>query len=1110
MPNPIITAPYYDDYDPSKGYTTILAVPGSAEQAREFTQIQTTLYDHIGRLGDTILKNGSVVDGCVLTVSGNDAVISSGRIYMDGLVRLVDGVTLTIDGVGSEVIGVKLITTIVTEIEDPTLRDPAMGYENFGQTGAHRSKEIVQFARNNPEFTTIFRLEGGVLLKSDISPEIDVITDVLARRTYDENGNYKINGLDLRDRNEVRDGKLLISLTEGKAYIQGFEMIKPAASTVSINYSQTTRQVLNEPKGYITGIDRYLLNNQPVKEITQVKATVQKVDILTRGNVSGGIDYLSKTPVVNIVSVVAGGTTYVNGVDYQLTNDGVDWSLPGIDPSIGTTYTVTYKYNKIMVLGTDIELELFEYNHYLHFLDGDRPVTGTTVDASYNFYLARKDLVTLDKDGVANVLEGKPEIVRLSETPLNQDTTKLIIGTVLVYPNSGKMDISNFNTVRLSQSDLFRLSKRVDDIEYNQAMTDLDKEAADGEAATDLKGIFTDGFIGVTKSDLTHPEYDATIDLDNEELTLPFTIGISEMTPNTQTYETQVSSIGRIMMAPFTHLKALSQTFSTESFLVNPYAVYNPMSLISVIPAVDNWIDSTKILLNKTETKTTTLRRWWYHRGESWAEEERLKWIALGLVDGGASLGWGSSTSVVSTSSSITLDEAIMYMRQKVVKVTGQNFTPSVDNIVCRFNDTVVPLTPLAPTVAGTQAGTVRAGTQGTFTAQFTVPANTPCGSVEVKLSSATGHGTAIYRAQGRKQIITNTVLTTTIVMVPIDPLAQSFSFESDTIITRIGLYFATKDPSKAIVVQIRNMVNGYPGTTCYAETTVPSSAITVSDKGQTATLVDLNQPVYCRSNEQYCICVLSDSNVYSVFTATLGARDLITNNYVTSQPYSTGVLFSSSNALTWTAHQTQDLKFDVYKANFTSNGQVVFNDVTGLALNRLLLAAQVLDYRNAGIEWYYKVNSSSWLPIETYVDRELSSIANSISLKAVFNVADSTSPMLAVDAVNVVGFTDKTSCTYVSKNIVMDESFTKIKVLLDLTLPSGTACHVYYMNTDVSEVWNELLTPSIIPVDEEFSRYEWNKVDINAKEFRVKIVLTTTNPLARPRAKKLMNILKY
>ena len=60
-------SPYYDDYDSSKNYTGVLTIPGRVAQAREINQIQTTLKDHIGRLGDAIFSNGSIISGCLPT-----------------------------------------------------------------------------------------------------------------------------------------------------------------------------------------------------------------------------------------------------------------------------------------------------------------------------------------------------------------------------------------------------------------------------------------------------------------------------------------------------------------------------------------------------------------------------------------------------------------------------------------------------------------------------------------------------------------------------------------------------------------------------------------------------------------------------------------------------------------------------------------------------------------------------------------------------------------------------------------------------------------------------------------------------------------------------------
>lgn len=1110
MPKSYPNAPYYDDYNRDKGYVQMLALPGKAEQAREFTQIQSMQLDFLGRLGDAIYTSGTIIDGCDIIINDKVVIISSGRIYLDGLVRIVNGTTIDIEGTGSEVIGAKIVSSIVTETEDATLRDPAQGYENYGQEGAHRLKETVVFTVNDSEASTIYRLEDGELVSDAAAPgEGSIITETLARRTYDENGNYKIRGLELRDRNETREGKILATMTEGKAYIKGYEITKDTASTVRLNYSQALREVLNEPKIYSTTQSMYKLSNQPVKEFTDVNALVQVTQNVTRGNIQGGIDYLPDNPVDHIVSI----NGYTQGTDYQLTNDGVDWSLPGTEPSTGSTYQCTYVYSRTMKVGTDIDLVTQDGEQYLKFLTGGaKPNANSRFYISYNFYLARKDLVCLDKTGKLVVIEGKPNITRLTETEINQDDNQLPIGSVLVMPNSSEIVIVNYDTVRLSQSDLYNVRKRVDDLEYNQAMTDLDKEAEEGEDATELKGIFTDGFLGLTKCDTTHPEFNCTVDLDNCELTLPINVSILNATPNMKNVDTDVAMLGQFIMAPYTHKLAKQQPYATGNMLVNPYAVYNPMSLVKLSPAVDNWIDTTKVVVNKQVTKSLTLRRWWYHRGESWAESEKRKWQSLGFADGGASLGWASGTATsTSVTSAVVLDEAVMFMRQIRVTVTGSNFTPGIDNIKCFFNDTLVPLTATNPALKGTTNGTVKADGNGKVSATFVVPPNVPCGSVEVRLESATGKGSAVYQAQGRKRVIQDTVLTTRTVVNPTDPLAQSFQFDADTILTKVGLYFASKDNSKSIIVQIRNMVNGYPGTTMYTEKEVRAADIKVSGDATAVTEVLFEDPVYCNADTQYCICILSDSNLYSMYVAELGKKDIKRGVYVTSQPYTDGVLFSSSNALTWTAHQTMDLKFDLYQANYTGKGTIIFNDITEETMNQLLIAAEAVDYKNAGIEWYYRItNNGSWLPIETYVDRELSVTTKLVQLKAVLNVAYSTSPIIAGDCINLIGFLTQTTGAYVSRQVTMSEHFTKVRISMDVAKPSGTDVRVFIM-TDDKTGWRKVTeTPTVSQVDEEFNRYEYSLTGVNSANYRIKIEMESSNPLIRPRIRKLMSILKY
>lgn len=1114
MPKVYNQSPYNDDFNPNSGYTKLLAVPGRSEQAREFTQIQSIFMEYMKRLGDTILKDGSIVEGCDIAISDKRVTITSGKVYLGGLVRNVDGGIVNILGVGNETIGVALDESIVTEIDDPSFRDPAQGFENYGQAGAHRVKETVRFVVNDSTSAVIYRLYNGELINETVKPEIDIITDVLARRTFDESGNYKVSGLELRTRNESDGEKIYLSLSEGKAYVKGYEIVKPSATKVPIEYSRETRQILNEPKTYLNNTTEYKLNNFPASQLTQVKCVVEVTETLTRGNIAGGLDYLGKTPVVDIVSVVQNGITFVKGKDYQLTNDAVDWSLTGNDPSPGTQYTVTWQYHKIMSVGTDIELITDNENNVskLKFLDGGaKPVNNTSFDIDYTFFLARKDLVCIDSVGKIEVLQGKSDIVRLLETPLNKDNSLLSVASILIYPNSTKVDIMNFSVTAMSMEDLYKLVRRVEDSEYNQAIADLDQEAIDGESATNLKGIFTDGFVGFTKCDVNHSEFDIALDLDTCEITLPSTQDIDSMIPGGGS---DIGDFGTVITAPYREVVGVNQPNATDVMLVNPYAVYDKMLLIQLTPAVDNWVESETVVVNQQVVKTEYFRRWWHHLGDSWADAEKRNWEKVfgknNYTDDWGNNGENSITTVEITQKKV-LDEAIMYMRQTQVKVEGFGFMPMQDNIECYFDGTKVPISAISPSTSGTQDNTVRADASGKVTGRITVPPNVPCGSVTVELKCLQGSGSTVYKAQGRHQIIQESVLTTTIIANLTDPLAQSFVFtDKDTLLTSVDLFFASKDDNAPLNIQIRNMVNGYPGSICYAETVVQPQHVNVSPDSSRETKVTFNQPVLCQKGEQYCIAVLSDSNLYSMYIATLGGTDILTKELVNRQPYSVGVLFSSSNNSTWTAHQTQDLKFRVNVAEYTGEkGSIVFNSVSNKTINRLLLISDTLNPNNTGVSWFYSINDGNWLPIETYVDRETSSIATKISLKAEIDVKNGVSAIVAKNTINLVSFMTKSKGAYVSKNVVLGENFGNIRVSCEFSLPSGTSAKVYYSTDGNGNTWTELTSPQLTKVDEEFYRYEYSKA-VTGKNYRVKVALETSNPLVRPRGRKLISILKY
>ena len=75
-------APYFDDFDIANKYYRILFKPGFAVQARELTQLQTTLQNQIEQFGENIYKEGSIIKGCTFTELRNLKYI-----------KVVDGIT---------------------------------------------------------------------------------------------------------------------------------------------------------------------------------------------------------------------------------------------------------------------------------------------------------------------------------------------------------------------------------------------------------------------------------------------------------------------------------------------------------------------------------------------------------------------------------------------------------------------------------------------------------------------------------------------------------------------------------------------------------------------------------------------------------------------------------------------------------------------------------------------------------------------------------------------------------------------------------------------------------------------------------------------------------
>lgn len=1104
-------ADYPNRFDPSKRWVELLGTAGRRLQVSELNEIQSVLSYRDRRLGDAIFGSGHILDGCQVYISTDktNVKITAGAVYADGGIHDVPETTLNITGVGEESIGLVMDYQIITSDQDPELLDQMAGYANFGLPGMDRKIANPKWVANDPEAIKIIRLIDGQLITNIAPPELDGISPILARRTYDQSGNYRVSGFGMWAR-DYDTNRVELTVEPGKAYVMGFERHLAASTKILINKAQDTRTVLNEPKVFNTGTNLYKLNNKPVKQVNRLVGVVQITKNITRGNISGGSDLLPSTPVVSIVSVSQGEVSYNQGVDYQLTNNSVDWSLSGDEPAIGTTYSVTWRYNKQMVLDADYKLTEADSEFYIDFTPaGDDPVNGSTFQVDYDFYLARKDMVAMDKDGKIVTIAGQSDIEQFVVPPKISTQEALPLGTITLPPNSGNAVVNPFSITRYSMEDLQKLVKRIEDIEYNQAVEGLDNEAMQGESPTELKGIFTDSFVSLNKADTTFPGFTLGYDLDRGEITLrsddhPNELEINQDTTTADKWENVVT--GKVIG----HEPIIAQELATEGMLVNPYAVFNRVTLTTADPPVDNWIEQSAIVVEEREVVNTTLRRWWYHQGASWAQEERRRWEELGAGDHG---GWGAySGSQQQVISDRVLDEAITYMRQKQLIITGRNYEPNADSLMGYFDGQPVMLQPEEGTAAGTALGSIRADTTGKFKCSFVIPAGTRTGTRLITIANDNNEGSCTYTAEGRKQVTETTVLTREIHIRPVDPLAQSFSVPQNCFVSKVGLFFTAKDVTAPVIVQVRNMVNGFPGREVLAQKLVEPDEIAASAKADIETVVSFDNPVFCRAEEQYCVAVLSHSNVYALGVAELGKQDLKTNAWVTRQPYVVGVLFSSSNAMTWTDHQTKDMKFKLYACTFQETSMLEFKAweaPSGVEFDRLLLVVDDFLSQGTIALWEISINDGAYTPISPYTERELPYLAKKVKVRARLLCSKYLTPVINIASPNIIGFKNALNAKYISRLVNLSQEFSAVKQVIDLAVPSGSNIIVKF-SVDDGATW---ITPSDVTTEQlnqVFTRYSFSHIlGTPATIFRAQVELNSTSQLIRPRAKRFLNIIK-
>jgi hypothetical protein len=269
--------------------------------------------------GNTTIPAGNTFSTCIsenATSIGSAAHIGAGIMFLRGTFVKVGKQTILLDQYSNQPtyrVGLVISETVATAKDDSSLYDNAKGFSNYTAPGADRLKIQLTLGKKSVSdstdvnFIELLRLENGQIRKIVKSTQYSIIRDYLAKRTFDESGDYSVEDFELglfnslNDRlgndglyfsnqstsqgNIPNDDLACLKVGPGVAYVKGYDVEKNGTEIIDVNKTRATKEVKTSAVDFEMG-NLIKLNN--VNGIPKFKNAVQLYDE-RRDNNGGGI-----------------------------------------------------------------------------------------------------------------------------------------------------------------------------------------------------------------------------------------------------------------------------------------------------------------------------------------------------------------------------------------------------------------------------------------------------------------------------------------------------------------------------------------------------------------------------------------------------------------------------------------------------------------------------------------------------------------------------------------------------------------------------------------------------------------------------------------------------
>jgi hypothetical protein len=217
--------------------------------------------------GETITSGQTAASTAVVSTcsTGSAVNIDAGTYYINGFFVNVDQQTLVLEKYSNNPsyrVGLTIVENFITSTDDTDLLDNATGSSNANATGAHRFKidltltKLSLTSQADASFVELMRIDAGKVQNRVDNTKYSHFEDTLARRTFDESGDYTVSNFDLDirehlisgsnrgifatgaespDGNTAVESKLAFGLGQGKAYVKGYEIKKIGTTYIDVD-----------------------------------------------------------------------------------------------------------------------------------------------------------------------------------------------------------------------------------------------------------------------------------------------------------------------------------------------------------------------------------------------------------------------------------------------------------------------------------------------------------------------------------------------------------------------------------------------------------------------------------------------------------------------------------------------------------------------------------------------------------------------------------------------------------------------------------------------------------------------------------------------------------